>query len=68
MAPEVSPPPKAVKRTISPRFIFPLSTVSLKAIGMDAEDVFPVCSRLMMNFSIFDNVKFENLKKDFSKK
>ena len=40
--PQVNPEPKAANSTLSPRYNFPCSQASLKAIGMDAAVVFPL--------------------------
>ncbi len=40
-APQVSPPPKPERRTVSLGLMRPLSTASQRAIGMEAAEVFP---------------------------
>lgn len=39
--PQVKPPPKAVKMTLSPRFIEPERTASSKAMAVEADDELP---------------------------
>src|SRR3989304_8359556 len=48
---QVKPAPKTEKRIKSPLSALPLLTASSRAIGTEAEDVFPYLSTLMKTFS-----------------
>ncbi len=44
---QVSPPPKATKRTMSPSFMMPSLTASSSAMGIEAAEVLPYLSTLL---------------------
>src|SRR5579864_6413051 len=50
-APHDRPPPNPTKTITSPGVILPLSSASESAIGIEAADVFPYSSMLMMTLS-----------------
>ena len=50
-APQVSPPPKPTRTSVFPFLMRPWCSASSKATGMDADDMFPKRSRLMITFS-----------------
>src|SRR6478752_2486411 len=50
VAPHVSPPPNPQSTNVSPSETLPSSIASCKAIGIDAEDMFPYRSKFTTTF------------------